>query len=125
MTDEAQQNIHRDLFRHMDGETEIDLTVTHDAKIRLGRGGLYLQSGLDVIYNNMLQAHRDQENIKCEWVEGVPGRFNSMLFETSCKNTNLLSFGDLSNNAYVYCPYCGKKIKERRLDDARHAPENF
>lgn len=97
MTDEAQQNIHPDLFNHMDSETEISLTVTHDAEIRLGLHGLWLQSGLDVIYNNMLQAHRDQEGIRCEWTYAKDG-------------TSYPSCGN--RNGFIYCPYCGKKIKE-------------
>lgn len=33
------------------------------------------------------------------------------IYDTSCRNPHILIEGTPKENNYVYCPYCGKKIK--------------
>ena len=44
----------------------------------------------------------------CEW-ELSDDDYN--LYETSCGNLQILMGGSPIDNKYLYCPYCGKKIK--------------
>jgi len=36
---------------------------------------------------------------------------NSEYYDTSCENAQCFTVGDLVENQYKFCPYCGKPIK--------------
>lgn len=45
---------------------------------------------------------------QCKYRSVMDGQY----YETSCKNVLCFITGDIKENKYKYCPYCGKKIKE-------------
>ena len=55
------------------------------------------------------------KNKTCEWTEVEWAE--DVFWETECGNAFQLITGIPSNNKMVYCPYCGKKIVEKRLKD--------
>ena len=44
---------------------------------------------------------------ECEWTPDDDG-----YYQTTCRNTFSFTEGALSDNKFIYCPYCGCKIKE-------------
>lgn len=48
---------------------------------------------------------------ECEWKKDAN---NGGVYFTSCNNAHEFSAGELDDNSYIYCPYCGKKIKEAK-----------
>ena len=47
----------------------------------------------------------------CQW--GFDGEF----YETSCKSTFCFSYQNEREKDFIYCPYCGKRIKEYKMYD--------
>ena len=47
----------------------------------------------------------------CTWTEDEDGSW-----ETACDHLHLFYGGGPVENEYIFCPYCGQKIKERRGD---------
>lgn len=45
----------------------------------------------------------------CEWKEDP----NDFFWETSCGNRFIFECGSPSENRFVYCPYCGRRISEK------------
>lgn len=37
-------------------------------------------------------------------------------YTTSCHQGQVFIDGDVEDNRYIFCPYCGKKIKENKND---------
>ena len=44
---------------------------------------------------------------KCEWTYDPDG-----YYETACGGAQVFEIGDIDDNLYKYCPYCGKEIIE-------------
>ena len=51
----------------------------------------------------------------CEW-KWQEDPFGAEWFETSCGQGQCFTEGNMKDNRYEWCPYCGKAIKE--VDDA-------
>ena len=43
----------------------------------------------------------------CTWTEDADGNWH-----TGCQQIHIIIGGSPPENGYVYCPYCGSKIKE-------------
>lgn len=43
----------------------------------------------------------------CEWKDEL----DSGYYDTQCDNAQSFEVGGVKENDYIYCPYCGKKIK--------------
>lgn len=50
----------------------------------------------------------------CEW-HGQSGDMHGN-YETSCGNMHTLSEGNISDNGYKFCPYCGCEIVANEAD---------
>jgi hypothetical protein len=45
----------------------------------------------------------------CVWAQDYD---EDSVYDTSCDNRHEFITGGVTENNYVFCPYCGKKIKE-------------
>ena len=54
------------------------------------------------------------KNKTCEWTEVSHNDY--IFWETECRNAFQFINGGPSENHMKYCPYCGKKIVEKRLE---------
>lgn len=52
------------------------------------------------------------EDDTCEWKYYE----NDFVWETSCKHAFQFEAGDVAENEFAYCPYCGKKIEVRETE---------
>ena len=68
---------------------------------------LYLERCEEI---NRLKAElAEKEEEFCEW-KLWDEEMNC--YETHCENAHILLDGSIKDNCYVFCPYCGRKIKE-------------
>lgn len=44
----------------------------------------------------------------CPWILGIDG-----FYETGCESSFIFEAGMIKDNGFVFCPYCGKEIKEK------------
>lgn len=47
----------------------------------------------------------------CEWAPDTEG---DGCYKTQCDNLHWFGEGDIIENDYAYCPYCGRKVKENK-----------
>lgn len=48
----------------------------------------------------------------CTWKSWDKITYGSGTYDTACGNAQYFNDGDINENSYRFCPYCGKKIKE-------------
>ena len=46
---------------------------------------------------------------ECKWITEEGEDY----YDTECGNAWMFSAGDIVNNGVVYCPYCGKRVKDK------------
>ena len=46
---------------------------------------------------------------KCQWKRWTPDDFNT--WDTSCGEAHCFIEGDIAENKYKFCPYCGDEIE--------------
>jgi len=58
----------------------------------------------------MGKTRRSEDMKTCKW------KYDDIysIYETSCNEAQYFTNGDIKENRYKYCPYCGKKIKEAK-----------
>ena len=52
----------------------------------------------------------------CEWTEDEDG-----IWETDCGNMHVFLDSGPDENGYIYCPYCGKKVGEKKYEEKGEA----
>ena len=57
-----------------------------------------------------------KEKEYCEWINEDSFEFEGM-YETSCGEAKYFSNGNIENNNYKFCPFCGKEIKEYKNEN--------
>lgn len=55
---------------------------------------------------------RSSDNETCTWKED-----ENLCWKTECENMFIVNDGFPSENGMKYCPYCGKKLVEKRFND--------
>lgn len=53
---------------------------------------------------------KESEDVYCEWIND---EIQDEHYTTGCDNEQYFTDGNIQDNQYLFCPYCGKKIKER------------
>lgn len=52
----------------------------------------------------------------CDWEKWNDCFTDDIFYDTSCNNTQSFTEGDIEENGYIFCPYCGLKIKEQNKE---------
>ncbi len=56
---------------------------------------------------------------KCDWVYNGD---DYSYYDTECKEAFIFEAGQIDDNKFKYCPYCGKPIKQRmHANNVQHA----
>lgn len=55
--------------------------------------------------------------MNCIWINKYDRHSFNVVYKTECNNEFGTNFGDYKKNGYIYCPYCGKEIKEHKEKD--------
>ncbi len=48
----------------------------------------------------------------CKWTPWDKYIYGYGMYDTSCGNTHAFTEGDIAENNYKFCPFCGKTIEE-------------
>lgn len=66
---------------------------------------------LDIIKKMLgLEIYTYVDDKECQWIEDDDG-----VWETSCNDYFQFNDGGPHENGFLFCPYCGKKLKQIRL----------
>ena len=57
----------------------------------------------------------NKDNI-CQWKLTYDEISEEEYYETSCGQSEIFSEGDIEDNHYKFCPYCGKRIREMKYE---------
>ncbi len=45
----------------------------------------------------------------CRWIIDAD---DTRVYHTECENMHVFSDGDVLENGYLFCPYCGRQVRE-------------
>jgi len=54
-----------------------------------------------------------KNKLDCCWQAVFSETEDTTLYETECGEIMDFLYGDITDNSFIYCPFCGKEIKLR------------